>query len=361
LTKKSKKHADDYIKDLYVDPGYIERKFSQNKYDHSYVCMNLQKDLLDYQQYIKLEIKKLKGVQTELLELLHTAVEESIPEFELKIFGSHATNLCLPWSDLDLVLIPKNSYSMATRSNIQYLQTLYYNLLEKDWEKTIKFIDTAVIPIIKLTTIDELNSIQIDLSIQDSKHFGIKCVDLVKLFLNDYIVLEPLVFALKNILKNANLNDPYTGGLSSYGLILMIISFLQREMEKGSSINLSDVGSLLVKFLFYYGCEFEPSSDIIYAYIHFEQGPVEREALTTFFNETQSNHDLIIVDPLNKANNVGKSSYQFSKIKMAFMIAYIVSHEECECSCHYNDNDDHADVDHCLLKRIFTSIKRFNS
>ena len=50
--------------------------------------------------------------------------------------------------------------------------------------------------------------------------------------------------------------------------------------------------------------------------------------------------------------------------KMAFMIAYIVSHEECECSCHYNktfDNGIITNIDHCMLKRVFTSIKRFNS
>lgn len=51
---------------------------------------------------------------------------------------------------------------------------------------------------------------QIDISMQDQKHYGIKCVELVKAFLREYEVLEPLILALKNILKYANLNDPYT-------------------------------------------------------------------------------------------------------------------------------------------------------
>ncbi len=45
---------------------------------------------------------------------------------------------------------------------------------------------------------------------QDSKHYGLKCVDLVMDFIKEYEALEPLIFSLKNILKNANLNDPYT-------------------------------------------------------------------------------------------------------------------------------------------------------
>jgi non-canonical poly(A) RNA polymerase PAPD5/7 len=51
---------------------------------------------------------------------------------------------------------------------------------------------------------------QIDISMQDQKHYGIRCVELVKSFLKEYEVLEPLILALKNILKYANLNDPYT-------------------------------------------------------------------------------------------------------------------------------------------------------
>jgi non-canonical poly(A) RNA polymerase PAPD5/7 len=51
---------------------------------------------------------------------------------------------------------------------------------------------------------------QMDISLQDSKHYGLKCVELVKSYMNEYEALEPLIFGLKNLLKNANLNDPYT-------------------------------------------------------------------------------------------------------------------------------------------------------
>ncbi len=81
---------------------------------------------------------------------------------------------------------------------------------DKKWKKSIKFIESAVIPIIKITSTDQYNNMQIDISMQDQKHYGIKCVELVKAFLREYEVLEPLILALKNILKYANLNDPYT-------------------------------------------------------------------------------------------------------------------------------------------------------
>ena len=95
-------------------------------------------------------------------------------------------------------------------SNYGALQSLYLNLYDKPWKKTIKFIDTAIIPIIKINASEEYNSMQMDISLQDGKHYGLKCVELVKSFLTEYEALEPLIFALKNLLKNANLNDPYT-------------------------------------------------------------------------------------------------------------------------------------------------------
>lgn len=49
---------------------------------------------------------------------------------------------------------------------------------------------------------------------------------------------------------------------------------------------------------------------------------------------------------------------------MAFMIGFVVSREECECSYHYNKPLDEFPItstEHCILKRIFNSVKRFNA
>jgi non-canonical poly(A) RNA polymerase PAPD5/7 len=56
-------------------------------------------------------------------------------------------------------------------------------------------------------------------------------VTLVNEYLNEYKVVKPIILALKTLLKNGNLNDPYKGGLSSYGLILMVVSFIQSEID----------------------------------------------------------------------------------------------------------------------------------
>jgi non-canonical poly(A) RNA polymerase PAPD5/7 len=186
---------------------YLEKKFSSSKYEEKYIVKCLQRDILDFQEFTKEQIRRVKAAQEELVRLIQDSVTEVMPDYEVKLYGSHATNLCLQWSDLDVVLIHKRGYNV---SSINSLHALYLNLNEKHWKRTIKLIDSAIIPIIKMTSTEQYNSMHIDISIQDSKHYGLKCVDLVKSFMKEYEALEPLIFALKNILKNANLNDPYT-------------------------------------------------------------------------------------------------------------------------------------------------------
>ena len=184
----------------------LERKFSIIKYDDKYIARCLQKDILDFQEYTKDQIKKNKIYVENLLKFVQQAVNECIPDYEVKLYGSHATNLCLPYSDLDVVLVNKRTqYS----SNYNVLNILYQHILDKQWKKSIKYIESTMIPIIKITATEEYNNMQLDISLQDGKHYGFKCVELVLSFLNEYEVLEPLILALKNLLKNANLNDPY--------------------------------------------------------------------------------------------------------------------------------------------------------
>lgn len=245
----------------------LDKKFSSTMYKDDYVIRSLQKDILEFQEYNKELINRINPIQEELLNFIKGAVDETLPDFEVKLYGSHATGLCLSWSDLDTVLLHKKGigYLVSAPS----LHCLYVNLLEKPWIKSIKYIESAVIPIIKITAHDKYNSMQIDISVQDARHYGLKCVDLVKGYMQEFEALEPLLYALKNLLKNANLNDPYTGGLSSYGLILMLVSFLQNQRANNKPIKIKEdfnLGKLFLEFCWYYGVMFDHTKYVINAY-----------------------------------------------------------------------------------------------
>ncbi len=96
------------------------------KYEEKYIIKCLQRDILDFQEYTKEQIKKVSSTHEELIKLINDAVHEVMPDYEVKLYGSHATNLCLQWSDLDVVLIHKRNFNS---SNHNSLQSLYINLL----------------------------------------------------------------------------------------------------------------------------------------------------------------------------------------------------------------------------------------
>ena len=281
----------------------------------------------------------------------------------MNLYGSHATNLCLPWSDLDVVLIKRlngNNISsiQTTFDNSSLLSKLFENIRNEPWVKDCKLISKASVPIIKLFAIEQYNNMSIDISIQDENHFGLKCVELVKNYIKEYKSLKPLVLAIKNILKRANLNDPYKGGISSYGLILMIVYFLQGLKLSGVDIspgeNNCNLGKLFFNFLKFYGLTFETNKTII----KINDGMNDK-----IFNEFDFHtSDLVIIDPLNSYNNIAKSCQQFYNIKIAFIICLMTLEDDCECGCHYNqlgDKNDNIQVEHCFLKRIFNCVKRF--
>lgn len=57
---------------------------------------------------------------------------------------------------------------------------------------------------------------------------------------------------MKNMLRVWGFNDPYSGGIGSYALFLMIVSFLQ-EKRKPTLKNEVNLGETLLEFLRYYG------------------------------------------------------------------------------------------------------------
>ena len=343
---------------------YLNKKFIHFKYENEYILDSLSSDLSDFEIFVKLRIEKEKDIYDSLIKNVQISVDKSIQNYEVNLYGSHATNLCLPWSDLDVVLIKKNDIENEINTPIDnsvLLSKLYEYIRNEPWVKECKFISKASVPIIKLITIDKFNNMSIDISIQDDKHFGLKCVELVKKFIDEYKSLKPLVLAIKNILKRANLNDPYKGGISSYGLILMIIFFLKKQKNSGVDItpgeNNCNLGKLFFEFIKFYAIFFESNKVTI---------NINDDNNLNSFNEYDFHNmghtsDLIIIDPLNHYNNVAKSCLQFFNIKMSFIICLMTLQEDCECGCHFSqlgENYDNLKVEHCFLKRIFNSVKR---
>ena len=203
ILKEINKYNTDYLN----SEEFFLKKFENNNYDDKYIQNCLQRDLLDFNDYVKEKLKSINLKIIDLIKLIQDSVNESIgKEYEVKLYGSHATNLCLPWSDLDVVICKRDN---TIGNSYTPLYDLFKNLQNKNYFKNINYIGATTVPLIKIKTNGNFGVASVDISLQDNNHYGIQCVSLVNFLIQKYPVLTPMVLALKHILKQANLNDPY--------------------------------------------------------------------------------------------------------------------------------------------------------
>ena len=181
---------------------YLDKKFSNEKFDENYIIQNINKDIIDFQNFTKEQIQKKHNAVAGVISLLQEIVDQSKFDYRIQIFGSYATGLCLPSSDLDLILVPR---SIPHGKEYTILQSLYIKLQEVKCLSAPKLIENFINPFIVIQANELYDYININISIQDMKHTGLQCVELVKHYLNSYKVLEPLNITIKQVLKNANL------------------------------------------------------------------------------------------------------------------------------------------------------------
>lgn len=133
--------------------------------------------------------------------------------------------------------------------------------------------------------------------------------------------LPKLVLVLKQFLYQRSLNEVFTGGISSYSLILMTISFLQLHPRVDASSDQANLGVLLIEFFELYGRYF----NYISVGIRIRDGGsyVPKHTIQKQMELGYRPSILCIEDPLNPKNDIGKSSYGALNVKKAFDYAYL--------------------------------------
>ncbi|PRD26103.1 UNVERIFIED_CONTAM: Non-canonical poly(A) RNA polymerase PAPD7 [Trichonephila clavipes] len=197
-----------------------------------------------------------------------------------------------------------------------------------------QFPSDIMVPIVKLT--DAKTDIKIDISFNMNN--GVKSANLIKDFMHMYPVLPKLVLVLKQFLLQRDLNEVFMGGISSYSLILLTISFLQHLKHEPEKNNL---GKLLIMFFELYGRHFNYRN----TGISIKNGGAYfiKEDFLSSMTDGNRPSILCIEDPLLPGfilkleqvtalffilgNDIGRSSYGALSVKTAFEYAYKVLSE----------------------------------
>lgn len=64
---------------------------------------------------------------------------------------------------------------------------------------------------------------------------GLTAITVIKKYLDYYPAIRPLIFIVKAYLNQRGMNEVYKGGLGSYSIICMVISFLQVGYSQAQS------------------------------------------------------------------------------------------------------------------------------
>jgi non-canonical poly(A) RNA polymerase PAPD5/7 len=268
---------------------------------------SLHQEIIDFEEYMN-----AKSWENEMRMDIVNKIEKSAIKLwknsRVEIFGSFYTNLHLPSSDIDLVVlnVPGRTPSI--------LYDLAKVIRDDNISNDIQIIPNAKVPIIKL--IENSTKCKVDVSFNIEN--GQENSNIISKFMDEYAPLRPLSIVLKYFLQQRSLNETYIGGLGSYALILMITSYLQRERKLRGDSYEKDFGLLLLGFFKFYGKEFNYfTTGISLLKGGFYYKKISRNKLSD-----ERPYLLSIEDPQDKENDVGKSSYNILNIKRSFEFAY---------------------------------------
>jgi non-canonical poly(A) RNA polymerase PAPD5/7 len=294
----------------------------------------------------------------ELVNRFTALVKETFsddPDCRVDVFGSQATGLFLPTSDIDIAIQLKEDRGgemgdkssdvgegeangkkkMASRmqelddlknwdkpagSPLQRLAAA----LREDWLEDLSYlevIENTRVPLVKFTHAP--TNISIDVCFNQKT--GPQAAALMHQYMNALPPLRPLTFVLKHFMASRGLNQPYTGGVGSFLLQMMIVSFLQhRERDSLNNRRASqyNLGALLVEFLEFYSTDFNyilTGVSVRFDGFFFPKGAAGRRK---DFWQPSRPFSIAMENPLDPTHDVGSPSFRISTVQRAFEVAF---------------------------------------
>ena len=243
---------------------------------------------------------------------LSDLTSELFPGCEAVVFGSAATGLSLPDSDVDVVL-----QNVPTRA----IYTLSAALRSRRMVDYIEVIDKARVPIVKL----RFKGIPYQVDVCFDEPGGPRTTAFIQGVLRDFPEVGPLTLAVKMFLAQRDLNNTFRGGMGSYLCFLTVLAYVQRVRRAvlghaGTVAKPPDgnLGSLLVGYFDFYGNTLNVTD--VGIRLREEGG---------FFRKAQRGWDsderpflLSIENPENPALDCGKNSHNMPTIRKAFSHAH---------------------------------------
>lgn len=327
--------------------------------------LRLHQEIIEFCKYLQ-PSRSEEQIRKDAIARIQQVIQAIWPSASLQIFGSFAAGLYLPTSDIDAVILDSGCDDIPSG-----LKALAKSLLRKGMAKNLQVISKARVPIIKFEEQPSGYNFDISFDVANGPEAAANVRDLMKRLPS----MKPLVLVLKVFLHQRQLNEVYSGGLGSYALLVMVASFLQMHPTRGtgdddghkyrdddyysadrrynrkrkrydssddeeqytlsrkhgnnstaknnnkkkhSDTLESNLGILLLDFLRLY------SRTLFHTFVGVScrrGGMYYNKRSRGFFNEERP-YLLSVEDPNDVTNDLGKNSYNISRVRIAFDFAY---------------------------------------
>ena len=354
---------------------------------------SLTTEIKNYNTKTLSNISNLIPIKNKYLKEIENLIKSELEsKYEIKYghYGSHFTELAIEGSDIDILIFYKNKDESNDKDFYKdILSALYHH---NDKFLSIQSILTASVPVIKLQiSISneikdlklehmgylegywEFDKINFDLTFTQNEQEYIhsqQIVDYIKKSVITFPMITSLLLLIKRFFKIMKMNKSFHGGLSSFSLYLLILSFCKKFPT-----DITSKGKALFSFLG------------MFSFFEFDKFGIDVESPNIFYhlnntlninnyNEDENVYkkEINIKDPFTKLN-VAKSSFKVDEIQITFRTAYDFLRTE---GCYYDysvfvhktgyDNDffkqikNNCDIfdtsDFKIIKKMFTLNKK---
>ena len=281
--------------------------------------LKLHYEILDFYEFIKLTNNEIK-LRNKTYNSINTIIEDNFPNYKCILYGSFTTELSLPNSDIDILIVEKEESKdkltelIQEKKLMENLQNIYTILKNANIFTNLEMIN-AKVPII--TGLYISTKIHVDISL--FKKNGYDAAEIINKIIAIYPEIRPLMLLIKYVIRQRNLNQIYTGGINSFIIFTLLYYYIADSRKiieseisnNGEKERLFTLGHLLVGFFNFYAFEFR--------YEKF--GISISNGCHLYKREDEAKYILSVKNFEDESQDMGVNFFNYSKILDVFKLA----------------------------------------
>lgn len=235
------------------------------------------------------------------------ALRQYYPHADFLVSGSSATNLFFPQADIDLVVCSSTTTVLENCvAHHQCADFLEKSGIGKDFRPR-----TTRAQVQTITFTENASNLSVDIVFD--KPGGARAVERIRSWMQQFPELRPLTMVIKKFLEARGYGKVYSGGLSSYAVVCMIVHVLKRRRR---IYGWESLAVLLLNFFEFYG-HFDNKTLALSMRENMEFLEIDGYSHLKAPFSSDCHYGLCIEDPDDLYNNITQGTFNYHLIKQA--------------------------------------------